>query len=634
MACFAAAPLAVAEPADRIDLDPATRGRCLAILREGFASSDFWPSMHAAEALTGEGFGEDVRRALSPRIIGEADAQRRCGLARETVRAGDLSAVRTLLDVLSSPDAYGHAHACESLYKVREIGDGVLLRRVMAEPENSLRSVMAAAALARWGNPQAFERLRAALGLEDETISRTAAWILARVGDGRDFPALRAGRDRFREPLTRAYFDHALAALGDATGRTALVANLTHDDPKVRVYAAEFVPDARAVEAEDALIRLLDDPTLDVRIRASQALLALARPAPPAAEEFAVDVFPADKAHPRYSEGSVVVLRDGRLLYATTEFDASSSDFAKARIIAVESADEGRTWGPRRVLQENPEGMNAMSASLFRMRPGATFDGPIGFLHLRKNSHSDLRAILRVSEDEGAAFGPEVPATPVPGYHVVNNDRVAVLSSGRIVVPASSTADVGRKAPFVASCFLSDDQGKTWRRSRTTVAFPKRGAMEPEVLELDGGRLLMHIRTQLGTIAASESSDGGETWSEAKPWGAAGPESPATLRRIPSTGDLMLVWNASVQPGEDHGGKRTPLSFALSKDEGKTWSAPASIEPSPDLTYAYTSLAFHRGRALLTYYIGPPSWDRLSSRFRSIPIAGLYEASARAAGKR
>ena len=296
----------------------------------------------------------------------------------------------------------------------------------------------------------------------------------------------------------------------------------------------------------------------------------------------------------------------------------------KARIVAVESTDEGRTWGPRRVLQENSDGMNAMSASLFRLLPNAVHDGPIGFLYLKKNSYTDLHAFLRVSDDEGMGFGPPIEATPAAGYHVVNNDRVTVLSTGRLVVPTSSTPDVGKGAHFVASCFLSDDRGRTWRRSRTTLDYAKRGAMEPELIEREDGSLLMHIRTQVGHIAVSESADGGETWSEAKSWGVTAPEAPSTLRKIPSTGDWLLVWNDSVKAGEGHGGPRTPLSAAVSSDEGRTWSRPVTIEGDPQNTYAYTSLTFHRGRALLTYYRGPASWQRLNSRFRSIPIGRFY----------
>jgi len=584
--------------------------------------------MHAAEALSEAGAAAEVREALSPRLAAEPDAQHRCGIARELVRAGDLSKVRVLLDVLADPDPHGHSHAAESLYKVRQIGDGAPLRAALKAPETSRAALMAAAALARWGNPEALARVRRAVESDDPELARTAAWILARVGDASDPPALRAGRDRFDEPLTRAYFDHALAALGDEEGRGALLRNLDAEDPRIRVQACELAAVVRPGDATDALARRLDDETLDVRVRAAGALLALDRPAVDE-KEFAVEVFPADAEHPRYSEGSVVVLNDGRLLYAATQFDADSSDFAHARIQAVESTDEGRTWGPRRVLQENVGQLNVMSVSLFRLLPGAIFDGPIGFLYLQKDSPSKLNAFLRVSDDEGATFGPPIRTTVAPGYHVVNNDRVTVLSSGRLIAPAASVVREGvADLSYKSSCFLSDDQGKTWRRSRSIVGYAKRGAMEPEVVELDGGRLLMHMRTQMGHIVVSESNDGGETWSEPRNWGVAAPEAPSTLRRIPSTGDLLLVWNDSIKPGTDHGGHRTPLTAAVSRDEGKTWSRPVTLEADPKLTYAYTSLIFHRGRALLTYYVAPLTWTPLSSRFRSVPIARFYEEGA------
>src|SRR5262249_15399256 len=153
-----------------------------------------------------------------------------------------------------------------------------------------------------------------------------------------------------------------------------------------------------------------------------------------------------------------------------------------------------------------------------------------------------------------------------------------------------------RGSRFASSCFLSDDRGRTWRRSRTEVAYPARGAMEPEVLELSAGRLLMHLRTQLGHIAVSTSADDGETWNEARSWDVRAPEAPATLRGIPATGDLLLIWNDTSRAGADHGGKRTPLTAAVSRDEGRTWTYRRDLETSPEHTFAYTSIAFDQGR--------------------------------------
>ncbi|MFO0954043.1 MAG: exo-alpha-sialidase [Isosphaeraceae bacterium] len=612
---------------DQLSLDEATRARCVEILRAGFASDEFWPSMHAAEGLSVAGLGAEVRRALAPKLPGEKDLQHRCGLAREITRAGDLSACQTLLEVLADPDPYGHVHACESLYKVWQIGDGALLRRALAKEGSPKLTVMAAAALARWGGPQAMARLREVLKAEDGETARLAAWVLARVGGPEDLPALRAGQAKLADPLTRAYFTHALASLGDADARAELVKNLDHEDFNVRVYAAEFAPEARALAARDALVKRLEDPVLDVRIRAADALLRLAAPAP--LDRRAVverDVFRATAGNPRYSEGSVLALRDGRLFYATTEFIGSGSDFAKGRVIAVESADEGRTWSAPKVLQENVGRQNVMSVTLRRLTGKNPFDGPIGFFFLVKNSYSDLVVDLRTSTDEAHMFGPAVRVSAEPGYHVMNNDRVTRLSSGRLIAPVASTSDVVKDGRFVCACYLSDDAGKTWRRSKNTIAYPRRGAMEPEVLEMDGGKLLMHIRTQVGHIAVSESADGGETWGEAKSWGVRGPESPATLRRIPSTGDLLLVWNDTFRAGEGHGGKRTPLTAAVSTDEGRTWAFRRDVETDANHTYAYTSILFHRGRAALTYYVRDEASGRIGSRFRSLPLGWFYES--------
>ena len=65
----------------RAQLAPAVRQRCLTVLETGLRSKEFWPSMHAAEALTQAGRGEVVLNALKGRIETEKDDQRKCGLA-------------------------------------------------------------------------------------------------------------------------------------------------------------------------------------------------------------------------------------------------------------------------------------------------------------------------------------------------------------------------------------------------------------------------------------------------------------------------------------------------------------------------------------------------------------------------
>jgi sialidase-1 len=246
--------------------------------------------------------------------------------------------------------------------------------------------------------------------------------------------------------------------------------------------------------------------------------------------------------------------------------------------------------------------------------------------YLVKNGPSDLHVYLRVSQDEAASFEEPVRVTSGSGYHVMNNDRVTMLTSGRLICPVAWTDDVAKAGShFISFCYFSDDEGRTWRRSADQVDQPRRGAMEPEVVELAGGKLLMIVRTQLGHIATSVSTDGGDHWSAPGQLTVSAPESPATIRRIPATGDLVLIWNNTYVASAGHGGKRTPLTAAISSDEGQTWRGPRNLEEQPDEEYAYTSVTFYRDRLLLSYYVAEGKSGRISSRMRSLPVSWLYE---------
>lgn len=335
-------------------------------------------------------------------------------------------------------------------------------------------------------------------------------------------------------------------------------------------------------------------------------------------------IAPATSENPRNSEADILVRRDGSLLAAWADFYGGSRDDAPARISAARSIDGGRTWEPRFTLQENTGRANVMSVSFVRSRTGDVL-----FFYLRKNSLTDLKAYVRRSTDDAKTWDEPVLVTADEGYHVMNNARVIQLRSGRLLAPVASTPKVGTKNDdFRTSVYRSDDDGRTWQRSRTRLTAPKRGAMEPGLIELRDGRVMQIIRTQAGTIWRSFSRDGGDTWSDAEPWTIEAPEAPSTLVAMPGSGDWLLVWNPNVvwsNPektvlGANHGGARTPLATMVSRDEGRTWSAPRHLESDPKVTYAYTSVTFHRGRALLTYYHFPSGGKQLSLAFKSVPL--------------
>lgn len=267
-----------AESAPRLALEGATREQCLEVLRVGLKGDEFWPAIHAAEALTLAGHQQDVIAFLSPRLSTEKDDQRRCGIARELVRAGDRSQLSVMLTILASENPHGHVHAAESLFKVADVGDGKAMRKASEQSENLTLKLMAAAALSRTGDDSARQTVRDLLKHPDPKHFAIAAWILGQIGDRTDVPRLQKEIERVDDPVPRANLEHALALLGDDGGRQALERNLRSDNAVIRTYAATFAGDARMQNVSPILISLLHDPIADVRIRAAQSLLVLAGP--------------------------------------------------------------------------------------------------------------------------------------------------------------------------------------------------------------------------------------------------------------------------------------------------------------------------------------------------------------------
>jgi hypothetical protein len=68
-------------------------------------------------------------------------------------------------------------------------------------------------------------------------------------------------------------------------------------------------------------------------------------------------------------------------------------------------------------------------------------------------------------------------------------------------------------------------------------------AQEPGVIELKDGTVMMFIRVSRGFQQLSYSKDKGQTWSPMVASNIHSPLSPASIARIPSTGDSLLVWN-------------------------------------------------------------------------------------------
>ncbi|MCD6598395.1 MAG: exo-alpha-sialidase [Bacteroidales bacterium] len=307
------------------------------------------------------------------------------------------------------------------------------------------------------------------------------------------------------------------------------------------------------------------------------------------------------EGNPRNSEGDFIKLKDGRLLFVYTHFTGGTGDHASAYLAGRYSNDNGKTWTKEDITVISNEGsMNIMSVSLLRLE-----NGKIALFYLRKNSETDCIPFMRTSTDEAKSWSEPVRCMDTEGYHVVNNDRFVQLGNGRIIFPTSlhNINQPKLSAIGIVNCYYSDDNGRSWIKSQQ-VANPENIVLqEPGVVELKNGKLLLFCRTESGVQYFSFSDDQGITWTPIKPGNIRSPLSPASIERIPSTGDLLLVWNNNFETGRD-GGKRTPFNLAISKDEGETWQKIKTIESDPAGWYCYTAIEFTGKHVLLGHCAG------------------------------
>ncbi len=191
----------------------------------------------------------------------------------------------------------------------------------------------------------------------------------------------------------------------------------------------------------------------------------------------------------------------------------------------------------------------------------------------------------------------------LPGY---NADFMGLIQTrGGRVVATFEHLDFELKRFLVGSVY-SDDGGKTWQISNFIDMGGRGhhdGALEPMLVELKDGRLLMLIRTNHDQFWRAISSDAGSSWRILEPSGIDASSAPGWLTRL-SSGRLALTWNrlhsqhkgawpktrknasTSAELASWH---REELSLAFSSDDGMTWTSPQVVayEDGGGLAYPY-----------------------------------------------
>jgi len=345
-------------------------------------------------------------------------------------------------------------------------------------------------------------------------------------------------------------------------------------------------------------------------------------------------ICPWTAENPRNDHQLIFPLKDGRLMLVWSEYYVKSpsfifrppnvkpggaSDSTPCRISAKISTDNGCTFSQRIILQENLWGRNVKHPNLTRLP-----SGEILFFFTAWHSETERNIFMKRSNDECETWSNPIQISE-PGWYCTNNDHILRLSTGRIILPSHGGPGFKfvKGNPLHSFVFYSDDDFRTWQISEDTMTAPGRGAHEPSIVELKDGSLFCLLRTTQGRVYQAHSKDGGIHWTKPVPTALRAPDSPPLVKRIPMTGDLLVLWNNV----ESHSNwPRTPLTAAISRNEGKTWESERDIDARADHNAAYAAVTFVEDEALVTYYTRSTAWARDSEiMLKIIPISWFYQ---------
>ena len=332
---------------------------------------------------------------------------------------------------------------------------------------------------------------------------------------------------------------------------------------------------------------------------------------------------------PRHSEASILELKDGRLLIAWQRHEKSgfgSGDQAPSTISLMNSNDNGTTWSNFRVAAAMIPGcVNVYSPTLYRCADGSISLFFKRYTHLvwgeeQRNSYYRID-----SYDEGETWSEETLIWENEQHLAINHAAKRIASGVTLLPIERSEAWGGPKDRSIVSVLRSEDDLRTWTESNR-ISVPMRGLSEPCIAQHADGSLHMVMRTQLGSVFHSFSTDDGRTWSKPQATGLHAPESCPCIATIPGTDAQLVVWNNSEYDmnWRSHYGKRTPLTLAISRDGLRTFSDYFNIETDPSRAFTNPSITITSdGLFLLNYWSCKYSPDGIMGGVRDLKLASF-----------
>jgi len=257
-----------------------------------------------------------------------------------------------------------------------------------------------------------------------------------------------------------------------------------------------------------------------------------------------------------------------------------------ARVCAVRSRDEGRTWGPPEIVADTP--WDDRDPSIMCQRDGTLLCNWFTYYGNPQDAKPDggvryKELWLTGSRDGGETWSEPYLIPNLAGACYGCSSPIIELSDGTLLWP------IYREYQNPLRCWSavvrSTDGGMTWT-DPAWIDADNDDNDEPALIELPDGRILCVMRTNPGdSMWWSESNDQGLTWTRSQKIGF--PGHAPYLSRTPE-GVLLL-------------GHRVPnTSIHYSPDDGRTWSGNLQLD---ECIGAYPSMvALNDGTVLFVYY--------------------------------
>ncbi len=228
-----------------------------------------------------------------------------------------------------------------------------------------------------------------------------------------------------------------------------------------------------------------------------------------------------------------------------------------------------------------------------------------------------------VSTDQGHSFtDPEILPD---GYLGPIKNKPIKMSNGKWLCGSS------REPEWETVMEIYDADKNEWL-GKSVIGVPDletgHGIIQPTVWESQPGHVHGLMRSSLGKIYRSDSTDYGMTWSAPYSTELPNNNSGIDIVRMPG-GELILANN----PIGENFGKRSPLVLSMSMDNGKTWPCHYTLEEEEDFDpedryrgrYSYPAIINSQNGVTCFY-----TYNRKQIRYQTIPVEAIRNYQSRA----